>query len=207
MKTERIRFNQSSIPALLAIFVAVWMCATSSVYADEESQRSFRESDLRGTWTMAGWVEATLLIPFPGEITHSVGPGDPVNPGDKVALKGTLVGLFEFNGSGAIVEFNDLFKPGGIEPLSPPFPIPWVPPLTETGHGSYTVDANGMVSLSTEIIDPASGNLAGEADYNCVLNRSPKRLDCIFARFKTYVVDPAGFDAPITGQVTMMPQR
>jgi hypothetical protein len=208
MKTARPAFNRKQALALLTLVTVSWTCLASAVFAEvSEPTRSFSTLDLRGTWTMTGWAEATLLIPFPAEITDVSGPGVPVNPGDKVAVKGTLVGLFEFDGHGRIVGFQDVFKPGGVEPLSPPFPIPWVPPLPESGHGSYLVNENGMVTLSTEIIDPASGSLAGEVEYSCVLNRMPARLDCIFSRFKTYVVDPGGFDSAITGQVVLMPQR
>jgi hypothetical protein len=180
--------------------------ASPSVFADTDS-RPFSNADLRGTWTIAGWLEATLLVPFPGEITHSTPPSVPISPGDKITIKGTLVGLFEFDGNGNIKAFKDLFKAGGVEPLSPPFPLPFIPPFPESGYGTYSVDSSGMVKLQTLIINPADDGLAGEADYDCVLNRKPKQLDCIFSRFRTYVVDPAGYHAPIVGQFTMRPRR
>lgn len=61
--------------------------------------------------------------------------------------------------------------------------------------------------ISAVVVDPASGNTAGEAEYDCVLSRFPRRMDCIFSRFRTFVVDASGFDAPIVGQVTFRPQR
>jgi hypothetical protein len=169
----------------------------------QTSNTQYSERDVRGTWTYSGWVEATLLIPFPAEITHSAPPSSIVGPGEKVTVKGALVGLFHFDGKGTITQFNDLFKAGGLEPV----PFPFAPPAPEQGHGSYTVAPDGTVKLSTLIINPIDDSVAGEADYDCVLIRSPRQLDCIISRFKTFVVDPAGYDAPVVGQFVLRPQR
>lgn len=186
--------------------ILVFASSITSVNADESGHR-YAENDIRGTWTYSGWVEATLLIPFPGEVTHSTPPSSIVSPGDKVTLKGTLIGLFNFDGQGRIESFQDLFKAGGVEPVSPPFPLPFLPPFPEQGHGTYTVNPNGMVEMHALVIDPVDDRVVGEADYVCVLNSSPKQLDCAIARFKTFVVDPAGFEAPIAGLITLRPQR
>ncbi len=198
-----------TLAAFLLITAAISTQAEDR-YSEEHryaKNHQYSEKDIRGTWTYSGWVEATLLIPFAAEITHSTPPSALVGAGEKVALKGTLVGLFTFDGKGKIAEFQDLFKAGGAEPTSPPFPLPYVPPFLEQGDGKYSVEPNGIVQLETLIINPADGSVAGEADYACVLNRKPKRLDCMFARFKTFVVDPGGFNAPIVGRVTLRPQR
>ena len=190
--------------ALATIVVLGFFSAIHTAQAQSNSQYS--ERDIRGVWTYSGWVEATLLIPFPAEITHSTPPSAVVGPGDKVTVKGTLVGLFSFDGKGTIDAFHDLFKAGGIEPL-PPFPLPFAPPAPEQGHGSYTVNPDGTVTMTTLIINPMDDSVAGEADYACVLNRSPRQLECMFSRFKTFVVDPSGFEAPVVGQVVLRPQR
>ena len=192
---------------IVITLVAIASLATSSSLFADSDNRPFNNGNLRGTWTIAGWLEATLLVPFPGEITHSTPPSVPISPGDKITIKGSLVGLYEFDGNGGITAFKDLFKAGGGEPLSPPFPLPFLPPSPESGYGNYSVDSSGMVKLQTLIINPADESLAGEADYDCVLNRKPQQLDCIMSRFRTYVVDPAGYHAPIVGQFTMRPRR
>jgi hypothetical protein len=193
--------------ALLGCLLTATAATAMAEDALSDETREFSNRDLRGTWTLSGWVEATLLVPFPAETTHATPPSSIVSPGDKVTIRGTEVGLFTFNGRGRITAFQDLFKVGGLAPLSPPFPLPFLPPLPEAGHGSYAVMPDGTAHLSTIIIDPATGATAGEAEYDCVLNRSPRRMECIFSRFRTYVVDPGGFDAPIVGQVTLRPQR
>ena len=190
---------------LLNSVLALLLSSASAFGGD--SDHHYSDNKIRGIWTYSGWVEATLLVPVPGQITHAASPPSIFNPGDRVSVKGTLVGLFKFDGRGKIDSFHDLFKAGGIEPFSPPFPLPFLPPFPEQGNGSYTVNPDGTVKLSTVIINPGDGAVAGEADYDCVLNLSPKQLDCIFSRFKTYVVDPNGFEAPIVGLVTLRPQR
>lgn len=189
--------------------LGILIVAASSAGADDRfgnDTRDFSNRDIKGTWIYEGWVEATLLAPFPAETTHATPPSTIVSPGDAVTVRGTTVGLFTFDGRGTIEGFHDLFKVGGLKPISPPFPLPFVPPASEQGRGKYFVEPDGRVHLSTVIIDPASGATAGEAEYDCVLNRFPRRLKCMFSRFKTYVVDPSGFEAPIIGQVTLEPQ-
>jgi hypothetical protein len=173
---------------------------------DPDRARRFSDQDLNGTWTITGSIEATLLAPFPAEMTIATPPSALIAYGDKVTIRGTLVGLFTFDGRGSITEFQDLFKAGGLEPKGP-FPLPFLPPAPEAGVGSYSVSPDGTVHLSTIIIDPMTSGTAGEAEYDCVLNRSPRQLDCMFSRFKTYAVDPTGFDAPVAGLLTLRPQR
>jgi hypothetical protein len=206
MKFTKTPLTIGVMRSFLVAGVLVLACGISSTNADESKHR-YAENDIRGTWTYSGWVEATLLIPFPGEVTQSTPPSSIVSPGDKVTLKGTLVGLFNFDGRGGIESFEDLFKAGGVEPISPPFPLPFLPPAPEQGHGTYSVNPDGTVELKTLIINPDDDSVAGELDYACVLNRSPRQLECIIARFKTFLVDPAGFEAPIVGLVTLRPQR
>lgn len=193
-----------------ALMACVLAAAAATAAADDRyfrNDRDFSNRDLRGTWTIAGWVEVTLLSPIPAETTHSTPPSVFVSPGDKVTIRGAMVGLFDFDGRGTITSFRDLFKAGGLEPLSPPVPFPFLPPAPETGHGEYAVEPDGIVHLATTIVDEATGHATGEAEYDCVLNRLPRQLDCVFSRFKTYVVDPNGFEAPIVGQLTLRPQR
>jgi hypothetical protein len=196
-------------PETTAIACLILLAASSAIADDRfgDEPRDFSNRNLKGTWVVSGWSEATLLAPLLGELTHATPPSVIVSPGDKVTIKGTLVGLFEFDGRGAISEFRDLFKAGGLEPVSPPFPLPFLPSVPEAGHGAYAVAPDGTVHLSTIIVDPASGMTAGEAEYDCVLSLLPQQLDCMFSRFKTYVVDPGGYEAPIVGQLTMRPQR
>lgn len=212
MKNEREpRIKPITVTLAICMSVSLGLAVCPPAAAQGEIQekgqdRRYKERDLRGRWAFSGWVEATLLIPVPGEITHSTPPSAVVVPGDKVSVKGTLVGLFEFDGKGGIPAFQDLFKAGGIEPTSPPFPLPFLPPVPEQGHGNYTVAENGTVQLFTLIINPMNDRVAGEADYDCVLSRSPKRLHCMMSRFKTYVVDETGFEAPVIGLFTLRPQ-
>ena len=197
MKFERI---------LIACLLAAAAATASADNRFYRNNHEFSNRDLRGTWTISGWLEATLLSPIPAQTTHSTPPSVYVSPGDKVTIRGAMVGLFDFDGRGTITSFRDLFKAGGLEPVSPPVPFPFVPPAPETGHGEYTVNPDGTVNLATTIVDEATGFKAGEAEYDCILNRLPRQLECVFSRFKTYVVDPNGFEAPIVGQLTLRPQ-
>jgi hypothetical protein len=196
-----MRFDRALIACLLAS-----TAATAAADDRHWNIRDFSNRDLSGTWTITGWVEATLLSPIPAQTTPSTPPSTYVSRGDKVTIRGAIVGLFEFDGRGTITSFRDLFKAGGLEPVSPPVPFPFVPPAPETGHGEYTVNPDGTVHLATTIVDEATGFKAGEAEYDCILNRLPRQLECVFSRFKTYVVDPNGFEAPIVGQLTLRPQ-
>jgi hypothetical protein len=193
-------------PALRTVMSALLTLSALSAAHGQEPKTSFSEKDIRGVWTYSAWVEATLLIPLPAEMTHFTPPSQIVSPGDKVTVKGTLIGLFEFDGKGNVTSFQDLFKAGSVEPLGG-FPLPYLPALPEQGSGSYTVSSDGMVEIKLTGLNPDTQNLAGETDYACVLNRSPRQLDCMFGRFKTFAVDPSGFDAPIAGQATLRPQR
>lgn len=193
--------------AVVVIILSTLAAGTAAADGAAGKRGKFSNRDVRGIWTYAGWVEATLLVPIPGEITDSTPPSAVIVPGDKITVTGATVGLFKFNGKGAIVRFRDLFKAGGVEPMSPPFPLPFLPPAPEQGHGTYSVAPDGTVQMNTVIVDPESGNTLGEVAYDCVMSRLPRRLDCIFSRFKTFVVDPAGFEAPIVGQITLRPQR
>lgn len=193
-----------------AIVTAAALLSASGALAEDGSRpdgRGFSDGALRGTWVITGWTEATLLAPIPAELTATTPPSAVVSPGDKITVRGTLVGLVDFDGHGAIPAFRNLFKAGGLEPMSPPFPLSFLPPAPEEGRGQYSVSPEGTVHISTTVVDPDSGLTVGETDYDCVLSLVPRRLDCIFSRFRTYVVDPGGFEAPIVGQVTLRPQR
>jgi hypothetical protein len=196
--------------ANLIVIASMLVIASTAAADDREWERDrarpFSDQDLKGTWTISGSIEATLLAPFPAEMTIATPPSAPIAYADKVTVRGTLVGLFSFDGHGSITKFQDLFKAGGLEPKAP-FPLPFLPPAPETGSGSYSVASDGTVHLSTVIVDPMTSGKAGEAEYDCVLNRLPRQLDCMFSRFKTFAVDPNGFDAPVAGLVTLRPQR
>jgi hypothetical protein len=78
------------------------------------------------------------------------------------------------------------------------------------GSGSYTVATSGMVTISIAGRDPnasAPGDVNFETEFQCVLNRSPQEMKCIYSRFSTYFVDPSGYDAPIMGIVTFTRQH
>jgi hypothetical protein len=186
---------------LLLVTSTLLLAASATQARDSRWDRSYSARDLHGTWTFASSLEASLPIPFPAEITQSTPPSTVVAPGDVVTLRGTVIGLFEFDGEGG-VQLRDFFKAGNVAPL----PFPYAGPAPEQGHGTYTVDPDGIVQISTVYINGDTGDIAGEADYVCTLNRLPQQLSCMFARFKTYVVDPGGFEAPIQGLVTMRPQ-
>lgn len=116
-----------------------------------------------------------------------------------------MVGLVKFDGEGGIPSFQDVIKLGAVRPLAP-FPLPFLPPLPEQGSGSYSVEINGIAHMVLDFVNP-DGSIAANLELQCVVTRYPRQADCVPGRFKTFAVDPNGFEAPITGIFTLKRQR
>ena len=187
---------------VLALFVSATLSNQASA---DNGPRAFSTHDLRGTWTVVAWIDSTLLIPFPAEIVTSPGVTVTVAPGDKVNILGSLVGLVEFDGRGGIPSFQDVIKIGAVRPLAP-FPLPFLPPFPEQGAGTYTVEPNGTAHMAIDFVNP-DNSIAANMELQCVLSRAPRQVECVIARFKTFAVDPNGFEAPVTGIFTLKRQR
>ena len=187
---------------VLAVLVSAML--GNQALADYE-RGDYSTRDLKGTWTVTAWIDSTLLIPFPAEIVSSPGTAVTVNPGDKVNVLGSLVGLVEFDGRGHIASFKDVIKIGAVRPLAP-FPLPFLPPLPEQGSGSYSVEPDGTAHMVLDFLNP-DGSIASNMELQCVVNRWPREAQCVIAMFRTFFVDPEGFDAPITGIFTLKRQR
>jgi hypothetical protein len=162
----------------------------------------YRDRDLAGQWIFSGELKFAAPIPFAGILLRGAPPHAQFQRGDKIGLWGSILGTMTFDGNGVIKGMQDVFKPGEVEP-APPFP-PFVPPIPEVGTGSYAVSPDGSVSISIVGRDPNSpeGQVDFETEYHCQLNRFPREMTCVFARFTTYFVDPNGYHAPITGIIT-----
>ena len=191
----------AAVMALGLLAVAGW----STEAAAGDYHRPYSTHDLRGTWTVKAWIDGTYLIPLPAEIVVSPGETVTVAPGDKVSVLGSLVGLVEFDGRGGIPSFRDVIKLGAVKPRAP-FPLPFLPPLPEQGAGSYSVEADGTAHMAIDFVNP-DGSIAANMELQCVLDRRPRQVECVIARFKTFAVDPAGFEAPVTGIFTFKRQR
>lgn len=185
--------------ARVLITTGFLITAVNAAADEPRHDEHFSERDLRGTWTYSSEFETTLPIPFAADIVDAAPPPATVYPGDVVTIKGTTVGLFEFDGRGGVV-FRDFFKAGTVKPLA----FPSTPAAPEDGYGTYSVERDGFVHIQTVYL--SGDHIVGESDYVCTISTEPRQLDCMWARFKTFVVDANGYDAPIEGLVTMRPQ-
>ena len=203
--SKNITVTATKLPAGILAFALLVSSTWSYQASADNGRRDFSTRDLKGTWTVVAWIDSTLLIPFPAEIVSSPGVTVTVAPGDKVNVLGSLVGLVEFDGRGGIPSFQDVIKIGAVRPLAP-FPLPFLPPLPEQGEGSYSVEPNGTAHMAIDLANP-DGSIAANMELQCVLSRAPRQAECVIARFKTFFVDPNGFEAPVTGIFTLKRQR
>ena len=200
--------RRSLLLALTIVMVAVG-ARIELAAVDQPQPRPFAERDLNGTWVLSGLVKFAAPIPIHALILHGGAPHTLVAPGEKVGIWASQVGLMRFDGRGRVSDVENVIKVGEIEPL-PPFPLGYLPPQTELGAGSYPVAPSGMVTISIAGRDPnasAPGEVNFETEFQCVLNRNPEEMKCTYSRFKTYFVDPSGYDAPIMGIVTFTRQH
>lgn len=205
LRLIRTAVTATKLPAGILALALLLSATLSNQASADNGRRAFSTHDLRGTWTVVAWIDGTYLIPFPAEIVSSPGVTVTVAPGDKVNVLGSLVGLVEFDGRGGIRSFQDVIKLGAVRPLDP-FPLPFLPPLPEQGQGTYTVEPNGTAQMAIDFANP-DGSVAGNLELQCVLNRAPRQVECVIARFKTFAVDPNGFEASVTGIFTLKRQR
>ena len=168
---------------------------------------SYRVGNLRGEWIWSGLVRFAAPVPIPALHVDGSPPHTQVDPGQVVGIWGALLGSMEFDGQGH-VRNQDVFKAGELQPL-PPFPIPFLPPFPEVYEGEYSVSPEGTVEISLAGRDPNSpeGQVDYEMDMHCLLNRHPAEMKCVIGRFLTFVVDPNGYHAPITGIITFNRRR
>jgi hypothetical protein len=78
--------------------------------------------------------------------------------------------------------------------------------LPEQGTGTYYVEPDGTAQIALDFANP-DGSLAANLELQCVLSRLPRQVECVIARFKTFAVDPSGFEAAVTGIFTFKQQR
>ncbi len=183
---------------LLAILVGVAAFASAGAHAWQ-----YGDKDLRGQWVLSGDLQFAAPIPFPGSTIQGAPPHASFAPGDVVGIQGSVLGTMDFDGKGIVTAMKEVFKPGGIEP-APGFPLRFIPPLPEVGEGTYAVQSDGTVQIDIDGRDPNNpeGQVDFESVYHCQLNRFPSEMQCVYASFKTYFVDPNGYYAPISGIVT-----
>jgi|GEM_PF-4029763 len=157
---------------------------------------------LRGTWIWSGMLQFGAPIPLPGTLVDGTPPHAAVAPGDVVGLSVSTVGLMSFDGHGNVTHADEVVKIGGIVPAAG-LPFEHLPPFPEVYTGVYDVGPTGVVAVQLSGRSPESpeGQVDFEYDLHCVLNRWPREMTCVPARFKTYVLDPDGYPAPITGIV------
>ena len=186
----------------LATLLALAVCVLPIADAAAKS-KAYSNGDLRGEWVWSGWVRFGAPVPFPALLVDGAPPQEQVAPGEVVGVWGAILGVMSFDGKG-LVSNENVFKPGELQPLSPPFPLPFVPPLPEVSAGSYQVSNAGTVQMQLSGRSPASpeGQIDFNTDFSCVLNRKPLEMHCVFSRFQTFAVDPNGYHAPITGILT-----
>lgn len=187
---------------LALVLTACLMCPVLAA-ADPVAAKSYRASDLKGEWVFSGLIRFGAPVPIPALVVDGAPPHAQVAPGEVVGVWATIVGTVQFDGEGNVVKMEDVVKTGELVPL-PPVPFDALPPFPEVGAGTYDVSDSGMVNISITGRDPGSpeGQVDFETDYVCVLNRMPREMKCTFARFVTYFVDPQGYSAPITGEIT-----
>jgi hypothetical protein len=186
--------------AALLILALVTIGGTPVSVADRGPNHDFTVRSLRGTWVWTGFLRFAAPIPIPRTIIDGAPPHDVVAPGDVVGLWASTVGLMTFDGKGSIEHAEEVGKAGEVIPQAG-LPFEYLPPFSEVYTGNYTVSEHGVVEISLTGRDLSSpeGQVDFEYDLHCVLNRWPMEMDCVPARFETYIVDPTGFAAPITG--------
>lgn len=193
--------------ALATTLCLILVATIPAVYVDQKANYAkYSEKDLQGRWTSSGWLRPTLLTPLPMDVMRSIPANVPSSSSDQVTLEVTTIGLFSFDGDGTIENFQQQIEFGHPESV-PPSLFHLIPLSTNQGCGQYSVESNGLVGLS--MVQPCNGaeDVAREIDYACVLNRSPKQLNCIPSRFEIFVLDPVAFHGGIVGEVVLRPQQ
>lgn len=185
------------LPKLSCIALLSGLLGAASAVADEDN---YNAQLLRGTWVWSGLMKFGAPIPIPATIVDGAAPHDPVAPGDVVGVWASLVGFMTFDDEGNVVHAQDMVKAGEVVPAAG-LPIEHLPPFPEIYTGSYTVSDVGTVDIFLKGRDPGTpeGEVDFEFDLHCVLNRWPREMTCVTARFKTFFVNPDGYAAPITG--------
>lgn len=194
------------MPLAALVLVLANLGSTATAVASGPS-RDFTEQSLRGTWIWSGLLKFGAPIPIPGTIVDGAPPHDTVAPGDVAGIWASTVGLITFDGEGNVPQADEVVKVGEVVPQAG-LPFEYLPPLPETYTGSYTVNERGVVQISMTGRDPSSpeGQVDFEYDLQCVLTRWPAEMACVPARFETYLVDPTGYAAPITGTISLKRQ-
>ena len=192
--------------AATLILVIAGLAGATTAMADGRD-RGFSEQSLRGTWVWSGLMKFGAPIPIPATVVDGAMPHDPVAPGDVVGVWASSVGLMNFDGAGGVNHAEEVVKVGEIAPL-PGLPFEALPPFGEVYTGGYSVSEHGVVQITLTGRDSMSpeGDVDFEYDLHCVLNRWPMEMACVPARFKTYLVNAAGYAAPITGTITLKRQ-
>lgn len=178
-------------------------------FNDNRLSEKFNATHFRGTWVLSGMLRISLPVPFPGTLLDGAPPHDAISPADITALWAAILGTITLDGRGNVVKMENVIKIGELMPASPPVPFDFLPPLPEVYTGFYSVGEGGTVkiNLAGRSADSPEGQLDFEFDLHCVVQHRALKMQCVPARFTTYVVDSSGFPAPITGLITLERQR
>jgi hypothetical protein len=195
-------------PAALLLFCALLLMPHAS-RADSEANRQFNDAQLKGTWVFSGLLRFAAPAPLPATLVDGAPPHDQINPGDEVGLWASILGTMTFDGAGNVTRVEDVVKIGDAKPLSPPVPFDYLPPLPEIYTGTYAVSNSGVVeiALTGRSLDSPEGQVDFEFDLHCLVQHRAQKMRCVPARFRTRVVDPNGYPAPITGVLTVERQH
>jgi len=177
--------------------------------ADSEANWRFNDSQLKGTWVFSGLLRFAAPVPLPATLVDGAPPHDQINPGDEVGLWASILGTMTFDGAGSVTQVEDVVKIGDIKPLSPPVPFDFLPPLPEVYTGNYAVSGSGAVeiALTGRALDSPEGQVDFEFDLYCLIQHRAQKMQCVPAQFRSRVVDPNGYPAPITGVISMERQH
>jgi hypothetical protein len=187
------------------VALAALPAAVPSVNA---SPGAYDSQSLKGTHVWSGLLKFGAPVPIPALLVDGTPPHDQVSPGEVVGIWAAILGTMTFDGSGNVTGYDDVVKSGELVPL-PPVPFESLPPFPELGSGVYSVSKAGVVGIQLTGRDASSpeGQVDFEFDLHCVIQHRHHEMQCVPARFKTFLVDPNGFASPITGVFTMKRQR
>lgn len=183
-----------------ALLIGGLLCSGNAV-AGSPHNADFSEQTVRGTWIWSGLLRFGAPVPVAGTLVDGAPPQAMIVPGDVVGIWAATVGLMTFDGRGNVQHAEEVTKAGEIVPQPGLLPVDHLPPFPEVYTGKYQVSPEGVVGiqLTGRNLSSPEGKVDFEYDLHCVLNRWPREMTCVPARFKTFVVDPNGFPSPITG--------
>ena len=193
---------------LIAFFVFLILSTSAMVPAAYASPGAYDSRSLNGTYVWSGLLKFGAPVPIPALLIDGAPPHDQVSPGELVGIWAAILGTMTFDGAGIVTGFEDVVKSGDLVP-QPPVPFESLPPFPELGFGAYSVSEMGIVGIQLTGRNPSSpeGQVDFELDLHCVIQHRHHEIECVPARFKTFVVDPNGFASPITGLITMKRQH